>query len=204
MTVEAALKVAAAVLQALAIIVTAYFASRGLHTWRHQLLGKRRMEVAEEALVAAYKMRDDIHYIRYSMPLSGEGKMRPRQPGESELQAQLKDRYFVPLERAQTVRDDFAQFLKARVLCEAVFGPDTGRPFQKIIDVHMHVIHSAEMLVARVGGDEFTALRPGLEADIWESQDLDVKARIVSDAVGEIEQFTRAHLRDNGNDRLSP
>lgn len=57
MTLEEAVKIAATVLQAVAVVVTAIFASKGLAAWRRQQLGKRRIALAEEVLVAVYKAR---------------------------------------------------------------------------------------------------------------------------------------------------
>ena len=57
MNLEEIVKVGAPALQAASIAVTAYFASRGLNAWRQQLAGKRRFELAEEILVATYKVQ---------------------------------------------------------------------------------------------------------------------------------------------------
>jgi hypothetical protein len=49
---ETWLKVAATVLQAISVAVAAFFAILGLNAWRRQLIGKRKVEIAEEALLA--------------------------------------------------------------------------------------------------------------------------------------------------------
>ena len=54
----------AAVVQAIAVVVTACFASLGLNAWRRQLVGKRRLEVAEEMLLAAYKAENNLRHVR--------------------------------------------------------------------------------------------------------------------------------------------
>jgi hypothetical protein len=64
MNPEEFVKIAAPALQALAILVTAIFASLGLNAWRRQLLGKRRFEVAEEVLLAAHKAKLSLAYVR--------------------------------------------------------------------------------------------------------------------------------------------
>lgn len=43
MALEETLKVPSAVFQAVAVVVTAYFASKSLNAWRRQSLGKRKM-----------------------------------------------------------------------------------------------------------------------------------------------------------------
>ena len=51
MASEETIKIVGVVVQAVSIAVTAYFASRGLSAWRHQLLGRRQVEVAAAPLV---------------------------------------------------------------------------------------------------------------------------------------------------------
>ena len=45
-------RLAAVIVQAAAIVVTAAFAVFGLRAWRKQLIGKRKVEIAEETLVS--------------------------------------------------------------------------------------------------------------------------------------------------------
>ncbi len=185
----------APVIQTIAIGVTAYFASRGLHAWREQLIGKRKLEVAEETLIATYKVRDALDHIRNPGSL-GEGKTRKRDPSEPDNLGRLRDTYFVPLERIQATSDDFAQFQKARLLCEVYFGPEAGKPFGEVMKVRWKIVVSARMLIDTVGHERVDPkLHERWEADIWAGAgDPDPLAESVDSAVREIEILCRPNL----------
>src|SRR5712691_9185860 len=106
--IEEIIKITATVLQAAAVIVTAIFASLGLRAWRAQLIGKRKFEIAEASLLAAYKVKNAMSYIRNSGSFGGEGRTRPRAETEGEDLARAKDVYFAPIERMQKTNDDFS------------------------------------------------------------------------------------------------
>jgi len=197
--VEVVSKFIAPLLQTLAIGVTAYYASRGLYTWREQLIGKRRLEVAEETLLATYKARDALGYIRNPGAWGGEGKSRKRDSSEPETLADQRDTYFVPLERVQKASDDFAQFQKVSLLCEVYFGPDAGKPFAEVMSVRWKVTGAARMLINTVGGRIAPELRETWEASIWAgAASPDPLAEAVDSAVREIEALCRPYLR-SGN-----
>jgi hypothetical protein len=199
---ETFVRIAATILQALAIIVTAIFASRSLHAWRQQLIGKRKFEIAEEILVATYKMRGNLAHVRGPLAWGGEGKSRPRQEDAVDSAADRKDMYFVPLERMQKLNDDFAQISKARLLAQVHFGPDAGTPFDAIARVFHDVAVAAHMLINTaderrpdVGED----LVSGWEKTIWAiSGGGDELATTISSAVSEIEMFCRPALAESG------
>src|SRR5206468_9776871 len=103
-------------LQATSIAVTAGFAIAGLSAWRRQLVGKRKIEIAEDTLVAVYKVRDAFTYLRSSGAFTTEGQSRPNRENETESVRSLRDTYFVPLERMQATSDAFAQLWKPGIL----------------------------------------------------------------------------------------
>ena len=110
---EAVFKVAPPLIQAVSVAVTAVFAVIGLRAWRRQLLGRRKIEIAEGTLLATYKIKEAMAYIRNPGALVG-ASTRQRQPDESESLARLRDTYFVPRtdaedqRRLRRVREDAA------------------------------------------------------------------------------------------------
>jgi len=200
---EDVVKIVAAALQALAILVTAIFATRGLHAWRGQLVGKRKFEIAEETLLAAYKVKNAMSYVRNPGAFSGEGGTRPRSDAESaDDLARAKDVYFVPLERMQKTSGDFAEFEKQRLLCQVHFGADAIRPFDAILGARHTVAVAARMLIS-TAGDRLVqpGFREQLKGQIWESYSSegdvskDSITKSVVDAVTEIEAMCRPYLK---------
>jgi len=189
----------AAVLQAIAIIVTAYFASRGLSAWRRQLIGKRRIEVAEEMLLAAYKAESSLRHVRNPLNF-GEGRSRERDPDERPGVASRKDMYFVPLERIRGLSDELAQLSKVRFLAVVHFGQEAALPFDAIRKAYHEVAVAARMLITSVGElAPSDTSKARWEATIWNiGAEDDPIATGVAKAVRDLETFCRPHLTEGG------
>jgi len=137
--------------------------------WRVQHVGKRRFEIAEEALVSFALAKDALEYIRSPGSFSGEGEKRPRQDGETEGQRNRRDAYFVPIERINKTVEKFAGLRKTQILCKHHFGQDAYDAFGVLLDVRHIVSVSAAMLIEIAGELDFADkdLRREWEADIW-------------------------------------
>jgi hypothetical protein len=191
------IKVAAPTLQALSIAATAIFAVLGLSAWRRQLVGKRRLEIAEEILVATYRIQGDLAHVRNPLVYGDEGQSRPRLAQEMDRAAPVKDNYFVPLERMKKLDDDFAHFQKARLLAQAYFGPEAAQPFDAIMRVYRDVAVAAHMLVTTAGEsrrDVGLETVSAWETTIWQISPDDKFVQAVSHAVTEIEALCRPAL----------
>jgi hypothetical protein len=70
--VEENLKIAATIIQAISSAAIAFFAVQGLRAWRRQLVGKRRFEVAEEAVLSAYRVAEKLEWIRNGAAFENE------------------------------------------------------------------------------------------------------------------------------------
>jgi len=196
----------AVVLQAVSIMATAIFAIKGLRAWRQQLIGKRQIEVAEAALVAAYNAREAMSMIRHPGLLTGEGGSRQREAGESEALSQVRDREFVPLERMRKAHADFVELERVTVFCEALFGSEAASPFKAIIQARHDVWLAANTLLgfnARerdLQGEYVRELRREILQGFGRAGETDMIAKKVTEAVGKIEALCRPYLEaDRGN-----
>jgi hypothetical protein len=194
--------VASPLLQAASITVTAIFAILGLQAWRRQIIGQRRIQVAEETLVATYKVKAAMSYIRSSMSFSGEGGSRPRDEHEAEGAARVRDTYFVPVERMQKTSGDFAEFEKMRLLCQVHFESDAAKPFDVILRARHQVAVAARMLVDTAGEQGVRGdFGQQLKGEIWEgygsggNPEGDPITRSVAEAVAQIEAICRPYLK---------
>jgi hypothetical protein len=195
------LRYAPSILQAVSITVTALFAIAGLRAWKRQIIGKRRIEVAEEALLAAYKARNAMSYVRNPASFGGEGATRPRREGEDQGIAMARDAEFAPLERLQKANADFAELEKTRLLCEVHFGPEAAEPFNAILESRNAVWIAASTLVGYTEHQRELQAQwiQRLRRDIWESYGApdtkDAIAEKVTEAVKKIEGLCRPHLK---------
>jgi hypothetical protein len=120
---------AAAVAVGLAGTIVAW---RGVSTWRAEMIGRRRAELAEETLARFYEARDHLAWVRNPLAFAGEG--RTREPGAEEAENERADRdaYYVPVERITKKADFWASFDASRYRFQAVFGTLAAEPFDTV------------------------------------------------------------------------
>ena len=119
----------------------------GLAIWRFQLIGKRRFDVAEDALVAFSLAKDAFDYVRSIGRYSGEGQTREPTKGETDSQTRHHlDRCSVPIERLSSVSDLFSTLPKIQLLSQYHFGQDAYDAFQALFDAKNKVIVAAHTL----------------------------------------------------------
>jgi hypothetical protein len=183
--------------EALAGVATVCLAVVALLAWRRQVIGQRKIQVAESTLLATYKVRDAMAYIRNSGAFLGASS-RKRQPGESDSLSRLKDSYFVPLERMQNASADFAEFEKMQLLCQVYFDAKSGVPFERIKKARQSVWAAATALLTTAGDDVERPLTEKWRGYIWEGMvdaAADELTQAVTTAVAEIEALCRPHLK---------
>lgn len=184
-------------IQAISVAVAAVFAAWSVNSWRRETIGKRKTEVAEQAIVAASRVQSALSYVRSPLGHSGEGKTRQKEEGENEKYSDDRDQAFVPIERLNKFKDDFSQLGSARILCGAYFGKGSMRPFDDLFKVRSEIIRSAQMMMLQVrrhkgGVGQFDQK---LEDVIWWHGEDDEISKRINKAVLEIENLCAKHLK---------
>jgi hypothetical protein len=108
---------------------------------------KRRMELAEQALIAFYEVRDAFVWARSPGSFGGEGDTRKPAAGESKTQQEQRNTYFIPIERLTRDKELFAKLQSLRYVFAAHFGEAAIEPFKAIWGVHNEIISSASLLI---------------------------------------------------------
>ena len=163
---------------------------------------KRRQDLAEEVLSGFYQMAAIIRGIRSPFSHLGEGKDRPKSPGESEEVGRLRDSYFVIIDRFEVQRKEIADLLSRRYRMAAWFGKEADGPFETIEMSLINIILSARHLVESEEDNllglsaEDAALRRAMRANIWEgTTDPDPIAEKIVLALSSIESICRPILQ---------
>ena len=134
-----------ALLNVLAVMGAAGFAVWGVRTWRQERVETRQAELAEEALALMYRAQEVFDYVRSPAGFVGEGSTRKRIEGETEDDAQERDARFVPIERFNNERAFFDRVISIRPSLKAVFGEDSTKPLDKVLDLRWRVIGAVRM-----------------------------------------------------------
>lgn len=128
------------------IAVAVYFGVQGLRAWRAQVVGKRKFEVAEEALVSFARASDALKFVRNIASNSNEGATREKEPDETPDETRRRNANFVPLERLNAASEQFAPLRKTQLLCRYHFGPEAAAQFDAIFSARGAIIVGARML----------------------------------------------------------
>lgn len=194
-----------AVLQSLAVIMASAVAVYGINSWRRELLGKRRMELAEEVLALFYQAKDIIALDRFPAGYADEGDARKAEPHEKPEQKRTRDDASVTRERFNKNSEAFSRIHALRYRFMAQFGKDTGVPFDQlksILDELFVALHQWVML-SEVDDRVFTTSQSRqdhqariekYEAVLWGMEEDDQISMRVEKAIAHVEQICRPHI----------
>jgi len=134
------------IIKAISIISASLVAIYGLNSWRRELRGKKRIELAEETLALFYQAFDAINYMRFPGSFGYEGKSREKEEGESDDVKKARDNAYVLIERYKPYVEIFSRIQSLRYRFMAIFGKDCGEPFERIRKLVNRLFLSARRL----------------------------------------------------------
>jgi hypothetical protein len=135
------------IVTAITAVVGVSIARAGLDKWRIETVGKRKAELAEQALTAAYEVRDVFVWVRSRGIFGGEGSSRKPAENESKTQQEKRNTYFIPIERLTREKELFARLQSLRYAFAAHFGEPGIAPFQAIWGAHNDIMTAASVLI---------------------------------------------------------
>lgn len=194
-------KAIAPVFTAGAACAGAYIGYRGLEKWRAETIGKRRHELAEQALISFYEVRDIFTWVRSRGIFGGEGQTRTATGSETAEQKDRRNTYFIPIERLNREKAVFARLQTLRYAFAAHFGDDAVKPFANVMEAHQTISASASTLIQLTSDSQDRAseqsLIPLRDALGWgpgqRPDDIDKK---IAEAVSAIEALCKPVLLD--------
>ncbi|MDO8530959.1 MAG: hypothetical protein Q7T26_02155 [Dehalococcoidia bacterium] len=121
------------VIVALASVLVAAAALCGLFTWRRELTGKARFEVARKVALLSYEISDAFKWARFPIASSAEAAARPRKEDESPDEAQMLDEWFLRSNRIEALREDLVRLQAAGWEAEVILGNTAGQVISESI-----------------------------------------------------------------------
>jgi hypothetical protein len=176
------IKAIAPVFTAGAACTGAFIAYRGLTKWHTEMVGKRRVELAEEVLADFYQARDIIGAARSPFGYSHEGLSRQKSENETPEDTRILNSYFAASERLASKADFFAETWARRYRFSAIFGSEAARAYDDLFEVRNEIIVSVGSLISaqgqRLNGTD-SASKVRWENTIWSgSEDDPISARL--------------------------
>jgi hypothetical protein len=171
-------------------------ALRGVNAWRVEAVGRRKAELAEEALAQFYRARDAVIWAR--LPAEGAGTEVSAIDGADS--AAMGAAMAAPIERLNQASQVFSELQASRYRFMAYFGEDGARPFDDLRKVHNDVVDAAGRLIRARG-------KPGSPSDAadqdawrstigWGPHEQDQLAERLDRAVHAIERICRPLIEE--------
>ena len=135
-----------AIIQTLCVIIVTVIAIGGVSTWKAELRGKKKYDLAEEVLTLFYQAQHAIVQMRNPMAWGNEGKSREPVGLETSEQKQFRDRAHILNERYEDNKAVFSQLQALRFRCKALFGKDSDEPFKLLRDIMNDLWSAADAL----------------------------------------------------------
>jgi hypothetical protein len=101
----------------------------GIGTWQRDFLGKRRIELAEEALALFYRAREAIDHIRDPVSFGVEADPSPKRERESDTHHQARMAVAPIHARYKQYSELFSEIAALKFRFMARFGQETAAPF---------------------------------------------------------------------------
>lgn len=181
-------------LESFSIIIGAGVAVWGIKAWRHELIERKKIDLAEELLTGFYEFQDLMLWVRSPFN-SGEGTTRKGSKNESNSEKRIKDTYFAPIEKLNEQRAFLGKLKALKYRSKAYFGEDAVKPFILLNDVRSSVTSSAQMLIICYGDGTNKETLKKWKADIgWVKKDDDKIIKKINEAVNQIELICKPYL----------
>ena len=132
--------------ESLSVIIASGVAIWGIHAWRREHVGKRRIDLAEETLTLFYEARDVVNGARSAdAPLHHYQKAADLEREGTGSEPTAQDALVVTY-RLYTRNELFARIRALRYRFAAVFGRGTEKPFYDLVTLRAEVTIAEDQL----------------------------------------------------------
>lgn len=143
------------IVKQISIILGIGVAFYGIDSWRREHTGKRRIELAEDALALFYEAVDAIKHMRHPASFSSETDDIEKGENETEDHYQARKNASVVFKRYNEHQETFNKLHAMRYRFMAQIGKDKAEPFNEIRKIINEITISARMLARLWGRSHF-------------------------------------------------
>ncbi|HML76350.1 MAG TPA: hypothetical protein PKB02_17805 [Anaerohalosphaeraceae bacterium] len=127
-----------------AALVASIAAIKGISAWKREFQGKKKIEIAEEAMILFYQASDAIRRIRSPFGYGNEGKSKISESEKTAFENKVVPQVYVILERYEKEENIFNKISAMRYRFMALFGNDSKVPFESIKSIVYDIFHAAQ------------------------------------------------------------
>ena len=120
---------------AIAVAIVAVF---GLRTWRKELTGRAKFDVARNVMRLGFKFKDDFQAARNPFTWLGEYDSRQQQENESKAESRVLNEWYARNRRLQPLIEDLQKLQEVGWEAEIVLGENSSERVSEAIAVFRH------------------------------------------------------------------
>ncbi|OAI02256.1 hypothetical protein [Methylomonas methanica] len=133
-------------LKQISILIAAWVAIYGIDSWRREHAGKRRIELAEDALTLFYEAVDAIKWIRHPVSFTNETENIEQEKGETDANFRARKSASVVFIRYNQRLELFNKLHSMRYRFMAQIGKDKATPFDDLNNIVNEITGAARVL----------------------------------------------------------
>jgi hypothetical protein len=118
------------ILSNLAVAVAAVFGILGLWTWRSELIGKTKFEVARKMMMLALQFRDEYGRARDFITYGGESAERKKDEGETQNEGHVLDEFYAHSRRLIPLQETLRKFYEVSWEAEVILSDKDAKLVQ--------------------------------------------------------------------------
>ena len=108
-------------------VVVAVVAVFGLNSWRKEIVGKSKYDLAKRLMLLVNRLEDEFGWARFSLSESGEYLERPRPPDEPAAITPIRNEWFLRKHRIQPLKKDMLELHEANWEAQTILDEDTSK-----------------------------------------------------------------------------
>lgn len=168
---------------------------KGVIAWR------RRYDLAEQILSAAYEVRDALSWARVRVLLKGEGETRQSTEPESPQLKEDRNSAFVPIERLVAHAKAFATLQTAQDTAAAHFDPSVVTAIVALLSEHRKIATASSYLIEHAEWNEDRSGKDALKPfrdELWGTDEPGGARQRIDAAIGQLESVCKPVLLASG------
>jgi hypothetical protein len=131
------------IFESIAVIIAAIAAIYGINSWRREMIGKVKFQLAEETLALFYEAEYRIWAIRYPVSLDKESQPPKATNSDENIPKESHGASNIIFNRMEAHREFFAKLHGLRFRFKTHFGKQSIKPFDELSVILNELLHAA-------------------------------------------------------------
>ncbi len=117
----------------LSAIAVAFFAWRGVGTWRKDITGRAKFNTARSMMQLGFELKASFEWVRHPITRHNEYADRKKQPEESESESQVLNEWYAKMIRINSVVESLKKMIEVKWEAEILFNESSVQSIEEAV-----------------------------------------------------------------------